>query len=217
MNYKQLLKETWKIVNKYKIVWLFSLIYVFIYMLPMRRSNSLALLCVMFIFNGLAIIGWLFAEVGLISTVNNAISGDKTTLKDAWFTFKAKWLQILIIYLFLVVFIVPFICLLINFRYTQFPLWRNFFLAMIISISYPFALRGNVIKGLKGSVSIKRGISLSLRNLGPVLIIGLSFYFIRISIGGLPGVIINFLAFPFESTLFTLMYLQFSTSEDFST
>ena len=104
MNYKQLLKETWKIVNKHKIVWLFSLIYVFYNMLPMIRSNSLVLICVMNILYGLAIIGGRFAEVCVINTVSNEASGDETTLKDAWLTFKAKWLQILIFYLFMTVF-----------------------------------------------------------------------------------------------------------------
>jgi hypothetical protein len=196
MNYKQLIKETWEIAKNYKIVWLLGAIQ-YLYMLdsyiPTSSSWNLAAACLIIVFLIIAFLLMVYGQVGLIQVVKKAMFGEKTSLLDIWMTLKARLGQLIILYIIGGFLVIPFICLMLVVSYSQLP--TLYFLVMLISsifgiIVFTFPDRGVIVGKFKAIESIKRGLLLSLRNLKPVLFVGLSFWFIQRFLVGLAGLII---------------------------
>lgn len=184
MNYKQLLKDTWEIAKNYKVVWLLgALPPVPLYILSLTISNgNLAIACFIIILSIIFMLLAAYREVGLIQVVNKAMSGEKSSMREIWITLKTRWGQLIVLTVFLLFLIFPFLCLLSVVSLSQLPSLK--YLAAIIysifsTIVSPFAIRGVIIGKLKAYESINRGLLISLKNLKPVLCVGLSFWFVH--------------------------------------
>jgi hypothetical protein len=197
MNYRQLIKDTWEIAKNNKIVWLLGAIQYLNNLdsfIPTSSRSNLTIACFVIVLLIIVFLLMVYGQVGLIQVVYKAMSGEKTSLTDIWVTVKARLGQLIILFVILGLFVAcPFICLILVISYFQLP--TLYYLVMIIFsifgiIVLTFADRGVIIGKYKAIESVKRGLLLSIRNLKPVLFVGLSFWFIQRFLVGLAGLII---------------------------
>ncbi len=178
MNYIQVFKDSFNLLRRTKLVWIFSTLFLLGTFLPSAQNfrGDVPLVCTIWLISCLFIFISFRAQGGLIYIIHQALNNEKATFSEGWFQGKVKFFRVVVVTLIIVpFFMLLFIPLLLSKKLLLVILYW-LVLAPLFGGCINFAYCGIVINGIKPIRAAWIGLLITLNNIFKIIILTIIIY-----------------------------------------